>query len=90
MEKILEKSAINLRVTHGFVSCFSGDNWHLRKTNWCGEAGEMLNDLEATLDQYQLRNGDHLLLMEGKVPPKVVTILSNEKKEKKSKTDSES
>ena len=59
--------------------CFVGDNWHLRKTNWCGEAGEMLNDLEATLDQYQLRNGDHLLLMEGKVPPKVVTILSNEK-----------
>ena len=53
------------------ISFYSGDDWHLRKTNWCGEAAEMLNDLDATLDQCQLRNGDHLLLMEGHIPPKV-------------------
>lgn len=41
--------------------------------NWCGEAGEMLNDLDATVDQCTLRNGDCLLVMPGKVPPKVST-----------------
>ncbi len=46
-------------------------DWHLRKTNWCKEAGEMLNDLDATLDQCQVKDGDYLLLMEGRVPPKV-------------------
>ncbi len=31
----------------------------------------MLNDLDATLDQCQVQDGDYLLLMEGRVPPKV-------------------
>ena len=29
------------------VSCicnFAGDEWHLRRTNWCGEAAEILDD----------------------------------------------
>ena len=43
----------------------------------------MLNDPDATLDQYQLRDGDHVLLMEGQVPPKVLIILQNEKKKEK-------
>ncbi|XP_013405600.1 ubiquitin carboxyl-terminal hydrolase 40 isoform X3 [Lingula anatina] len=49
---------------------FSGDNWHLRKTNWCGEAGEILDDVASSLEQCDIKDGDHLLLEEGRVPPK--------------------
>ena len=27
-----------------FYFCFLGDDWHLRKTNWCGEEAEILED----------------------------------------------
>ena len=48
-----------------------GDEWHLRKTNWCGEAAGVLDDPSMTLEQAEVKNGDHLLVEEGKLPPKV-------------------
>lgn len=46
------------------------DGWHLQKTNWCGEAAEVLDDLELTLEMSLVNHGDHLLLVKGKLPPK--------------------
>ncbi|XP_033761704.1 ubiquitin carboxyl-terminal hydrolase 40-like [Pecten maximus] len=46
------------------------DCWHLRKTNWCGEAAEVLDDMDLPLGQSLVNDGDHLLLEEGKLPPK--------------------
>ena len=48
-----------------------GDEWHLRKTNWCGEAAKILDDLDMTLAQSEVRDGELLLLHKGKLPPKV-------------------
>ena len=56
---------------------FAGDQWHLRKTNWCGESGEVIDDLDLTLDQCQLKDGDLLLIEEGQLPPKVCRIVIN-------------
>ena len=60
-------------------SLFSADDYHLRKTNWCGEAAETLDDLDLTLAACQLRDGDHLLLEEGRLPPKahIIYIILN-------------
>jgi len=52
----------------------SGDEWHLRQTNWCREAADILDDLAVTLEQCHLRDGDHLLLESGKLPPKVTVF----------------
>ena len=51
---------------------FLDDGWHLQKTNWCGEAAEVLDDLELTLEMSLVNHGDHLLLVKGKLPPKVI------------------
>lgn len=47
-----------------------GNQWHLRRTNWCREAVEVLEDESATLEQERLKPGDLLLIEEGKLPPK--------------------
>ncbi|XP_041365456.1 ubiquitin carboxyl-terminal hydrolase 40-like [Gigantopelta aegis] len=47
-----------------------GDSWHLRKTNWCGEAADLLDDLDISLENSLVNDGDHILLKEGKLPPK--------------------
>jgi ubiquitin carboxyl-terminal hydrolase 40 len=47
-----------------------GTQWHLRKTNWCGEAAEVLEDESAELHKEHLKSGDLLLIEEGKLPPK--------------------
>ena len=44
---------------------------HLCRTNWCGEAANVLDDLAASIRDCQLRDGDHLLLRPGELPPKV-------------------
>ncbi|XP_014386056.1 PREDICTED: ubiquitin carboxyl-terminal hydrolase 40 isoform X1 [Myotis brandtii] len=44
-----------------------GDTWHLRKMDWCYEAGEPLCE-DATLKELMLCSGDTLLLTEGKLP----------------------
>ncbi|XP_035689702.1 ubiquitin carboxyl-terminal hydrolase 40-like [Branchiostoma floridae] len=46
------------------------EKWHLRRTNWCGEAEDPLNDLEITLEAATLHHGDLVVLQEGRIPPK--------------------
>ncbi|XP_023577946.1 ubiquitin carboxyl-terminal hydrolase 40 isoform X2 [Octodon degus] len=46
-----------------------GDAWHLRKMDWCYEAGEPLCEEDATLKELMICSGDTLLLIEGKLPP---------------------
>uniref|UniRef100_A0A8C5YUX4 Ubiquitin carboxyl-terminal hydrolase 40 n=1 Tax=Marmota marmota marmota TaxID=9994 RepID=A0A8C5YUX4_MARMA len=45
-----------------------GDAWHLRKMDWCYEAGEPLCGEDATLQELRICSGDTLLLIEGKLP----------------------
>ncbi|NXF84160.1 UBP40 hydrolase, partial [Sclerurus mexicanus] len=51
-------------------SGLSGDNWHLRRLDWCYEAGEALNPEDATLKELNVCRGDTLVLTEGKLPEK--------------------
>ncbi|XP_069790189.1 ubiquitin carboxyl-terminal hydrolase 40 isoform X2 [Narcine bancroftii] len=53
----------------------SGDYWHLRKTDWCCDAGEILKDEEATLADMKITNGETLVIMEGRLPPKGFLML---------------
>nr|XP_048284924.1 ubiquitin carboxyl-terminal hydrolase 40 isoform X5 [Myodes glareolus] len=46
-----------------------GEMWHLRKMDWCYEAGEPLCEEDATLKELMICSGDTLLLTEGKLPP---------------------
>ncbi|XP_052226207.1 ubiquitin carboxyl-terminal hydrolase 40-like isoform X2 [Dreissena polymorpha] len=46
------------------------EDWHLRKTNWCGEAADLLDDLDMTLTSALVHDGDILLLERGRLPPK--------------------
>ncbi|XP_062049590.1 ubiquitin carboxyl-terminal hydrolase 40 isoform X1 [Lepus europaeus] len=46
-----------------------GETWHLRKMDWCYEAGEPLCAEDATLKELMICSGDTLLLVEGKLPP---------------------
>ncbi|XP_027590736.1 ubiquitin carboxyl-terminal hydrolase 40 isoform X1 [Pipra filicauda] len=48
----------------------SGDNWHLRRLDWCYEAGEALSQENATLKELNVCRGDTLVIMEGKLPEK--------------------
>ncbi|XP_012878329.1 PREDICTED: ubiquitin carboxyl-terminal hydrolase 40 [Dipodomys ordii] len=50
-------------------SGLSGGAWHLRKMDWCYEAGEPLCEEDATLKELRICSGDTLLLMKGKLPP---------------------
>ncbi|XP_045337722.1 ubiquitin carboxyl-terminal hydrolase 40 isoform X3 [Leopardus geoffroyi] len=45
-----------------------GDTWHLRKMDWCYEAGEPLCEEDASLKELTIRSGDTLLVIEGKLP----------------------
>ncbi|XP_030179586.1 LOW QUALITY PROTEIN: ubiquitin carboxyl-terminal hydrolase 40 [Lynx canadensis] len=45
-----------------------GDTWHLRKMDWCYEAGEPLCEEDASLKELTICSGDTLLLIEGKLP----------------------
>ncbi|NXC28891.1 UBP40 hydrolase, partial [Campylorhamphus procurvoides] len=51
-------------------SGLSGDNWHLRRLDWCYEAGEALSQEDATLKELNVCTGDTLVLTEGKIPDK--------------------
>ncbi|KAK7478950.1 hypothetical protein BaRGS_00029817 [Batillaria attramentaria] len=54
----------------------TGLDWHLRSTNFFGEAGDVLDDGEASLEQSLVNDGDHLLLERGRLPPKGFLHLS--------------
>ncbi|XP_043550416.1 ubiquitin carboxyl-terminal hydrolase 40-like [Chiloscyllium plagiosum] len=53
----------------------TGECWHLRKTDWCYDAGEVLKDEEATLAYMKITNGETLVIMEGRLPPKGFLML---------------
>ncbi|XP_051479734.1 ubiquitin carboxyl-terminal hydrolase 40 isoform X1 [Apus apus] len=72
MEIVVEETAsvkecLNLMLEK---SGLSGDNWHLRRMDWCYEAGEALSQENATLKELNVCRGDTLVITEGKLPPK--------------------
>ncbi|XP_074856726.1 ubiquitin carboxyl-terminal hydrolase 40 isoform X2 [Carettochelys insculpta] len=72
MEIVVEETAsvrecLNLMVEK---SGLSGDSWHLRRLDWCYEAGEALSEEDATLKELNVCSGDTLVITEGKLPPK--------------------
>nr|XP_014429374.1 ubiquitin carboxyl-terminal hydrolase 40 isoform X1 [Pelodiscus sinensis] len=72
MEIVVEESAsarecLNLMLDK---SGLSGDSWHLRRIDWCYEAGEALSEEGATLKELNVCSGDTLVITEGKLPPK--------------------
>ncbi|XP_030341421.1 TRAF3-interacting protein 1 isoform X9 [Strigops habroptila] len=66
-ETISVKECLNLMLEK---SGLSGDNWHLRRIDWCYEAGEALSQENATLKELNVCRGDTLVITEGKLPPK--------------------
>ncbi|NXX84804.1 UBP40 hydrolase, partial [Urocolius indicus] len=72
MEIVVEETAsvkecLNLMMEK---SGLSGDNWHLRRIDWCYEAGEALSQENATLKELNVCRGDTLVISEGKLPAK--------------------
>ncbi|XP_035426066.1 ubiquitin carboxyl-terminal hydrolase 40 isoform X3 [Cygnus atratus] len=72
MEIVVEETAsvkecLNLMLEK---SGLSGDSWHLRRIDWCYEAGEALSQENATLKELNVCRGDTLVITEGKLPPK--------------------
>nr|XP_058972797.1 ubiquitin carboxyl-terminal hydrolase 40-like [Pocillopora verrucosa] len=51
-------------------SNLQGMSWHLRKTNWIGEPTDLLDNEEETLENKNIKNGDTLIVEEGRLPPK--------------------
>uniref|UniRef100_A0A671K8T7 Ubiquitin carboxyl-terminal hydrolase 40-like n=1 Tax=Sinocyclocheilus anshuiensis TaxID=1608454 RepID=A0A671K8T7_9TELE len=47
------------------------ESWHLRRVDWCEEIGEPLMDENASLKEAKVIHGDTLVLVEGRLPPKV-------------------
>uniref|UniRef100_A0A8D2KY21 Ubiquitin specific peptidase 40 n=1 Tax=Varanus komodoensis TaxID=61221 RepID=A0A8D2KY21_VARKO len=69
MEIVVEETTTVKEVNTGAVKFW--DNWHLRKMDWCYEAGEALNEEDATLKELNICSGETLNVAEGKLPPKV-------------------
>ncbi|NXM98953.1 UBP40 hydrolase, partial [Sylvia borin] len=72
MEIVVEETA-SVRECLNFMleKCgLSGDNWHLRRIDWCYEAGEALSQENATLKELNVCRGDTLVITEGKLPEK--------------------
>uniref|UniRef100_A0A9J8C997 Ubiquitin specific peptidase 40 n=1 Tax=Cyprinus carpio carpio TaxID=630221 RepID=A0A9J8C997_CYPCA len=51
---------------------YLGASWHLRRVDWCEEIGEPLTDENASLKEAKVIHGDTLVLVEGRLPPKVL------------------
>ncbi|XP_020609230.1 ubiquitin carboxyl-terminal hydrolase 40-like [Orbicella faveolata] len=58
------------------TSKLQGLTWHLRKTNWIGEPTDALDNEDATLESENIKNGDTLIVEEGRLPPKGFLRLS--------------
>uniref|UniRef100_A0A452IH49 Ubiquitin carboxyl-terminal hydrolase 40 n=1 Tax=Gopherus agassizii TaxID=38772 RepID=A0A452IH49_9SAUR len=72
MEIVVEETAsvrecLNLMLEK---SGLPGENWHLRRLDWCYEAGEALSKEGARLRELNVCSGDTLVITEGKLPPK--------------------
>ncbi|GIY31584.1 ubiquitin carboxyl-terminal hydrolase 40 [Caerostris extrusa] len=52
------------------IAGLNGDAWHLRKTNWCGEPTEQLSLDGVTIDDENVKHGENLIIMEGRLPVK--------------------
>ncbi|XP_051854382.1 ubiquitin carboxyl-terminal hydrolase 40 isoform X2 [Antechinus flavipes] len=73
MMEIIVESTISVReCLKGMLekAGLQGDSWHLRKMDWCFEAGEPLSEENASLSELMITSGDTLILSEGKLPPK--------------------
>uniref|UniRef100_A0A8C2BMJ2 Ubiquitin carboxyl-terminal hydrolase n=1 Tax=Cyprinus carpio TaxID=7962 RepID=A0A8C2BMJ2_CYPCA len=57
--------------TGGGLFLSLGESWHLRRVDWCEEIGEPLMDENASLKEARVSHGDTLVLVEGRLPPKV-------------------
>ncbi|XP_071977584.1 ubiquitin carboxyl-terminal hydrolase 40 isoform X2 [Engystomops pustulosus] len=44
--------------------------WHLRKMDWCYEAGDPLTEEDSSLKDLKIRSGDIFVITEGRLPPK--------------------
>nr|DBA19934.1 TPA: hypothetical protein GDO54_015689 [Pyxicephalus adspersus] len=44
--------------------------WHLRKMDWCYEAGDPLSEEDSTLKDLNIQSGDTFVITEGRLPPK--------------------
>ncbi|XP_062498465.1 ubiquitin carboxyl-terminal hydrolase 40 isoform X3 [Pezoporus occidentalis] len=64
------KECLNLMLEKSGLSGQLCDNWHLRRIDWCYEAGEALSQENATLKELNVCRGDTLVITEGKLPPK--------------------
>nr|XP_046268138.1 ubiquitin carboxyl-terminal hydrolase 40 isoform X2 [Scatophagus argus] len=53
-----------------------GTCWHLRRLDWCEEVGEPLMDVDASLSELKISNGETLIITEGQLPPKGFLKLS--------------
>ncbi|GIY64550.1 ubiquitin carboxyl-terminal hydrolase 40 [Caerostris darwini] len=52
------------------IAGLNGDAWHLRKTNWCGEPMEQLSLDAVTIEDENVKHGENLIIMEGRLPVK--------------------
>ncbi|KAM3917467.1 ubiquitin carboxyl-terminal hydrolase 40 [Leptodactylus fuscus] len=48
----------------------SDAGWHLRKMDWCYEAGDALTEEDSSLKDLKIGSGDILVITEGRLPPK--------------------
>ncbi|XP_075036531.1 ubiquitin carboxyl-terminal hydrolase 40 isoform X2 [Mixophyes fleayi] len=44
--------------------------WHLRKMDWCYEAGDVVSEEDSSLKDLNIRSGDAFVITEGRLPPK--------------------
>lgn len=44
--------------------------WHLRKMDWCYEAGDAVTEEDSSLKDLNIRSGDIFVITEGRLPPK--------------------
>ncbi|CAH2306307.1 ubiquitin carboxyl-terminal hydrolase 40 [Pelobates cultripes] len=67
-ETLTVKESLDLILQQAGLSAETG--WHLRKMDWCYEAGDPLTDEESTLKELNICTGDTLVITEGRLPPK--------------------
>ncbi|XP_040296093.1 ubiquitin carboxyl-terminal hydrolase 40 isoform X2 [Bufo bufo] len=48
----------------------SDAGWHLRRMDWCYEAGDALTEEDSSLKDLKIRSGDIFVITEGRLPPK--------------------
>ncbi|KAM8933590.1 ubiquitin carboxyl-terminal hydrolase 40 [Pelodytes ibericus] len=67
-ETLTIKESLELMLQKAELPGESG--WHLRKMDWCYEAGDAITDEESTLKELNICTGDSFVITEGRLPPK--------------------